>query len=66
MNPVLLQTNITFNLPSGPSTSGAAQPAPPAPTNVRKNTVFNDSTDDSSSDEEEEEEDQAAVDARNE
>ena len=60
MNPVLLQTNITFNLPSGAAASRTA------PQNVRNKTVFDDSsTDDSSSEEEEEEEDQDTVDARN-
>ena len=60
MNPVLLQTNITFNLPSGAAASWTA------PQNVRNKTVFNDSsTDNSSSEEEEEEEDQDTVDARN-
>ena len=58
VNPVLLQTNITFNLPSGAAASQTA------PQNVRNKTVFDDSsTNDSSS---EEEEDQDTVDARNE
>ena len=59
MNPVLLQTNITFNLPSGAAASRTA------PQNVRNKTVFDDSSTDDSSSEEEEEEDQDTVDARN-
>ena len=58
MNPALLQTNITFNLPSGAAASWTA------PQNVRNKTVFDDSSTDHSSSEEEEE-DQDTVDARN-